>query len=132
MQYVLYSIRFYFHHQTHPQLVIVLALAQHFHSSEAVFPLFSSSILGTYQLGEFIFPCHIFLPFHTVHGVLKTRMLKSFAIPFSSDSSSDSLEEELCQTCWMQSHFSHVQLSATLWTVAHQSSPSMGFSRREY
>ena len=26
----------------------------------------------------------VFLPFHTVHGVLKARTLKSFAIPFSS------------------------------------------------
>ena len=26
----------------------------------AISPLFSSSILGTYQLGEFIFQCHIF------------------------------------------------------------------------
>ena len=26
----------------------------------------------------------IFLPFHTVHGVLKARMLKWFAIPFTS------------------------------------------------
>ena len=41
--------------------------------------LFSSSRLGTYQPGEFIFQCHMFLPFHTVHGVLKW-----FAIPFSS------------------------------------------------
>ena len=40
--------------------------------------------LGTYQLGEFIFQCPIFLPFHTVHGVLKVRILKWFAIPFSS------------------------------------------------
>ena len=32
----------------------------------------------------FIFQCHIFLPFHTVHEVLKARMLKWFAIPFSS------------------------------------------------
>ena len=30
------------------------------------------------------------------------------------------------------SHFSHVQLSATLWTVARQAPPSMGFSRQEY
>ena len=45
--------------------------------------LFSSSILGTYQPGEFIFQCPIFLPFHTVHGVLKARTLKWFAIPFS-------------------------------------------------
>ena len=30
------------------------------------------------------------------------------------------------------SHFSHVQLSATPWTVAHQVLLSMGFSRQEY
>ena len=27
---------------------------------------------------------HLFLPFHTVHGVLQARILKWFAIPFSS------------------------------------------------
>ena len=31
---------------------------------------------GTYQPWEFIFQCHIFFPFHTVHGVLKARILK--------------------------------------------------------
>ena len=46
--------------------------------------LISSSILGTYQPGGFIFRYPIFLPFHTVHGVLKARILKWFAIPFSS------------------------------------------------
>ena len=40
--------------------------------------------LLTYRAGEFIFQCHIFLPFHTVHGVLKAKMLKWFALPFSS------------------------------------------------
>ena len=30
------------------------------------------------------FQCPIFLPFHTVHGVLKARILKWFAIPFSN------------------------------------------------
>ena len=30
------------------------------------------------------------------------------------------------------SHFSHVQLFATLWTVAHQAPLSMGFSSQEY
>ena len=34
--------------------------------------------------GEFIFQCPIILPFHTVHGVLKARILKWLAIPFSS------------------------------------------------
>ena len=47
-------------------------------------PFFSRSILGTYRPGEFIFQCPICLPFHTVHEVLKARILKCFAIPFYS------------------------------------------------
>ena len=42
--------------------------------------------LGTYRPGEFIFQCPIFLSLHTVHGVLKARILKWFDIPFSSRS----------------------------------------------
>ena len=34
--------------------------------------------------GGLIFWCHIFLPFHTVHGILKARILGWFTIPFSS------------------------------------------------
>ena len=41
--------------------------------SEVISPLLSSSILGTYRPGEFIFQCYTFLPFHTVHGVLKSK-----------------------------------------------------------
>ena len=52
--------------------------------SEVISALISSSILGTYQPGEFLFQYPIILPFHTVHGVLKARILKWFAIPFSS------------------------------------------------
>ena len=47
-------------------------------------PHLSSSILGIYWPGEFIFQCHIFLPFHAVHCILKAAILKWFAIPFSS------------------------------------------------
>ena len=47
--------------------------------------LISSSISGTSRPGELIFQCPIFLPFHTVHGVLKARILKRFAIPFSNE-----------------------------------------------
>ena len=47
-------------------------------------PLISSSILGTYRPGEFLFQYPIILPFPTVHGVLKARILKWFSIPFSS------------------------------------------------
>ena len=32
----------------------------------------------------------------------------------------------------VQNHFNPVQLFATLWTVAHQTPLSMGFSRHEY
>ena len=41
-------------------------------------------ILGTYRPVKFVFQCPIFLPFHTVHGVLKARILNWFAIPFCS------------------------------------------------
>ena len=33
---------------------------------------------------------------------------------------------------WVLSRFSHVRLFATLWSAAHQSPLSMGFSRQEY
>ena len=38
----------------------------------------------------------------------------------------------LCIYCAVLSRFSHVQLCATLWTVAHQAPQSTGFSRQEY
>ena len=40
--------------------------------------------LGTYQPGEFLIQHPIILPFHTVHGFLKARILKWFAILLSS------------------------------------------------
>ena len=52
--------------------------------SGIISPLISSSILGTYQPGVFMFQCPIFLPYHTVHLVLRARILKWFAIPFTS------------------------------------------------
>ena len=52
--------------------------------SGVISPVISSSILGTYWPGEFLFQYLIILPFDTVHGVLKARMLKWFVIPFSS------------------------------------------------
>ena len=49
-----------------------------------IFPLFSTRLLATYRPGEFLFQYPFILPFQTVHGVLKARILKWFAIPFSS------------------------------------------------
>ena len=40
--------------------------------------------MGTYWPGQFLCQYPIILPFHTVHGVLKARILKWFAIPLSS------------------------------------------------
>ena len=64
--------------------VLFLLWLDPFILSGVIFPLISSSILGTYWPGEFLFQYLIILPFHTVHVVLKARILKWFAIPFSS------------------------------------------------
>ena len=80
----LYSTRPCFYHQSHPQLGIVFALVPCILPG-VISPLISSSILGIYRPGEFPFQYPIILPFHTVHGVLKARILKWFAIPFSSE-----------------------------------------------
>ena len=85
-KFVLFSIRLYFHHRSHTQLGIVFTLAQSLIVSGIICPFFSSSILGTYWPGKFIFQCHIFLPFYAVHGVLKGGILKQLAFPFSSGS----------------------------------------------
>ena len=64
--------------------VLFLLWLHPFILSGVISPLISSSILGTYWPGEFLFQYPLILPFHTVHGVLKARILKWFAIPFSS------------------------------------------------
>ena len=53
--------------------------------SGVISPLISNGILGTYQPAEFIFQCPIFLPFHTVHGLLKARILKWVQFPSPVD-----------------------------------------------
>ena len=50
----------------------------------SAFAALCSSILGTYQPGEFMFQCHILLCFHTLRGILMAKILKWFAILFSS------------------------------------------------
>ena len=62
------------------------------------------------------------LPGSRVPGILQARILELVAISFSN--------------AWKWkvkvNLLSHVQLFATLWTVAHQAPLSMGFSRQEY
>ena len=50
--------------------VLFLLWLHPFILSGFISPLISSSILGTYRPGEFIFQCPILLPFHTVLEVL--------------------------------------------------------------
>ena len=64
--------------------VLFLLWLPPFIPSGVISPLITSSILGTYRPGDFIFQCPIFLHFHTVHGVLKARIPKWFVIPFST------------------------------------------------
>ena len=76
--------------------VLFLLWLHPFILSGVISPLISSSILGTYRPGEFLFQCPIILPFHTVHGVLKARVLKWFAIPFSSGPESLNTQPKNC------------------------------------
>ena len=74
MQYCSLQPQTYFHHHSHPQLGIDFALAQPLHSLWSYFSTLLQQLLVTYRPGEFIFQCYIFLPFHTVHRVLKARI----------------------------------------------------------
>ena len=85
---------------------VISALASHFIFSGAISnfpPLFPTSILDTYQPGGLIFWCHICLPFHTVHGVLATRILAWFAIPSSRGLCSSELST-MTQPSWVALH----------------------------
>ena len=64
--------------------VLFLLWLRLFILSGVISPLISSSLLGTYRPGKFIFQCYTFLPFHTIHMAHKARILKWFDIPFSS------------------------------------------------
>ena len=104
----------------------------------------SSSILATYRHGEFIFQYPIFLPFHTVHGVLKARILKLFAIPFSSGPHSViplhhdpailgcsswhglvSLSRQSCRQCDQIDLFSLIMVSVCLPSADMQMTPPL-------
>ena len=80
---VLYSIGLFLNNQTHPQLSVILLWSSRFILSGAIsssFLVFPSSVLDTFQRGEFIFWYHTFLPFHPLHKVLTASILKR--LPF--------------------------------------------------
>ena len=97
MQYCSYNIRLYVHHHHIHNWLLSLLWLSLFILSGVISPLFSRSILDTYWPREFTFQCPIFLSFHTVHGVLKAKILKCFGIPFSSGPCF--ISPELAGTC---------------------------------
>ena len=71
--------------------------------------------------------CHTRVYTHTV--LAKSQPTRSIPLSWSLQSAGG-CRHEVC-ACVL-SHFSHVQLLATLWTVAHQDPLSMRFFRQEY
>ena len=80
----LYSIELYFYYQSHPQLGIVFALAPSLHSFWSYFSTDFLLHIGHLLTRGVPLSVSYLFAFHTVHGVLKARILKWFAIPFSS------------------------------------------------
>ena len=74
----------------------------------------------------------------TVHGVAESRTQLSMQSMYVGRKGSlgffcNILHICVCiQICCVLSHFSHVQLFATLWTGALQAPLSMRFSKQEY
>ena len=92
-------------------------------------------------MSESSYQCCIFLPFHTAHGVLKARILKWFAIPFSSGPRFISTlyhdPSVLDGPTWHGMAHSFIELDKAVvhviqQTAAHQAPPSLGFSRQEH
>ena len=83
----------------HSQVLFLLWLRP-FILSGVISLLIFCSILGTYRPGEFLFQYPIILPFHTVHGVLKVRILKRFAIPSPVDHTALDLSTMLACLGW--------------------------------
>ena len=81
---VLYSIELYFHHQSHPQLGVVFALAPSLHCFCSYLSTILQELIGHLPTGGVHLAVSYLFAFYAVHGVLKARILKWFAILFSS------------------------------------------------
>ena len=104
MQYCSYSIGVYFHHWPHSQLSVVSLWLHLFILSGIISPLISSSILGTYRPGEFIFQCPLsFCLFILFMGFSKQEYWSSSPFP----SPVDHILSELCtmtRLSWVALH----------------------------
>ena len=90
--------------------------------------------------GKYMHPCHndpweSKLTYQSISShpfaslqVLFSQLSKVLLVRFMPYQEMRCLSHFMC----MLSHFSHVQLFVTLWTIAHQAPLSMEFSRQEY
>ena len=120
IQYCSYSTGLYFYLQSHPHLGIVFTMVASLHTSQNDFisfiisPLFSSSILGTYQPGDFMFQCDIFLPFHTLgrhnQNLVHTRTQEKRTVtPQETDTQLPLNVQESPAKAWVSSILLHGQ-----------------------
>ena len=82
---VLYSIGLYFHHQSHPQLGVVFALASSLHSFWSYFSTLLRSILGTYWPGSTSFSIVSFFLFILFMGFSRQKYFSGLPFPSSVD-----------------------------------------------
>ena len=81
----LYSIRPWFYHQSHPELGVVFLWLHPFILSGVTSPLISSSILGTYWPGEFLFLYPIIFPFILFMGFSRQEYWSGLPFPSPMD-----------------------------------------------
>ena len=96
MQYCFYIIGLYFHHQSHPHLGVAFAstlISSFFLES---FLHWSPIVYGYWLTWGVHLSVSYLLPFHTVHGVLKARIVKWFAIPSPVDHILSDLYTMIC------------------------------------
>ena len=84
------------------------------------------AILLCFNRTRFIWKCFIFIVWHLWDDLSKEKSWPTTLKGYLSGTCD--------HTCYLsvQSHFSHVRLFVTPWTVARQAPLSMGFSRQEY
>ena len=92
MQYYSLQHQILFYYQTHPQLSVVSALAQHFQYFWSYFSTLPHQHTGSLLTWGFIFQCDIFLPFYTVHGVLEARTARRDQKAFLSEQCKERVE----------------------------------------
>ena len=99
--------------------VLFLLWLHPFILSGVISPLISSSILGTYWPGEFLFQYPIILPFHTVHGVSRQEYWSGLPFPspvdhILSDRSTMTLLKKALTCSWTCN--THVMISVKYFT----------------